>query len=262
MYDQQRPDPTRPGPDAGPEPGRDQPDQPWSGYDEADQYVDDPEAAAEAVVEAFFAAAVREAAVRLGADPGTLDHDLRRLHAELVAAHQQWVVDEPARHNVRMTLAVLAGYRLLAPRLPDDDLLPLLRSALVDPLGEAVRSGTAVALDASPDPFALLVEVSKQREVHSFGAGFTFARPRDDRDEYLVDVRRCFYHELLVANGAGLLTPVLCAWDANWIDTIDPERHGVRFERATTIGLGGASCPFHFRRTGPDGAAGGTTAAE
>ncbi|MFI0738969.1 L-2-amino-thiazoline-4-carboxylic acid hydrolase [Streptomyces sp. NPDC021100] len=59
------------------------------------------------------------------------------------------------------------------------------------------------------------------------------------------------------ANGAGRLTPVLCAFDANRSDAVDPERHGFAFERPTTIGHGGPHCPFTFRRTtgreGPSG---------
>ncbi|MFF5259484.1 L-2-amino-thiazoline-4-carboxylic acid hydrolase [Actinomadura viridis] len=85
--------------------------------------------------------------------------------------------------------------------------------------------------------------VSKSREEHAFGEGFTFRRPVDDDRRYFLDVHRCFYHDVLVANSAPELTPVLCAFDGNWIEAI-------RFERTTTIGLGGTHCPFHFTRTG------------
>jgi hypothetical protein len=44
------------------------------------------------------------------------------------------------------------------------------------------------------------------------------------------------------------LTSVLCEFDRNWLAMISPERHGFRFERKTTLGYGGASCPFHFFR--------------
>jgi hypothetical protein len=57
------------------------------------------------------------------------------------------------------------------------------------------------------------------------------------------------YHDVLRANGSERLTPVFCAFDANWIDAIDPERDEFEFERPTTIGTGGPSCPFRFRRT-------------
>jgi hypothetical protein len=93
-----------------------------------------------------------------------------------------------------------------------------------------------------------MVELSKSREQYGFGKGFTFHRTTDD-DHYLLDVHRCFYHDVLVANSAPELTPAMCAFDGNWIEAIDPDKHGIRFDRATTIGLGGTHCPFHFHRT-------------
>ncbi len=64
------------------------------------------------------------------------------------------------------------------------------------------------------------------------------------------EVERCYYHEVLEANGARQLTPIVCAFDANWIDAIDAHWDGFEFERPATIGTGGANCPFRFRRTG------------
>ncbi|WP_433734573.1 L-2-amino-thiazoline-4-carboxylic acid hydrolase [Nocardia sp. CA-129566] len=51
------------------------------------------------------------------------------------------------------------------------------------------------------------------------------------------------------ARGRTELTTEMCEFDANWIDVIDPRAHGFRFQRTTTIGLGGSHCPFHFDRT-------------
>jgi hypothetical protein len=123
-----------------------------------------------------------------------------------------------------------------------------LREAFIKPTRDFVREATTQMLDAAPDPLHALAEVSKFREEHFYGAGFTFEHERDDNQAYLVNVRRCFYHNFFVANGAPELTPIFCDFDANWIDAIDPARHGVRFERTTTMGYGGTMCPFHFYR--------------
>jgi hypothetical protein len=103
-------------------------------------------------------------------------------------------------------------------------------------------------LDHAPDPYLALVGVAKARERHFFGRSFAFERPRDDDRAYYLDVARCLWHRLFVAEGAPELTPLFCAFDANWIDAIDPARHGVRFSRPTTLGHGGPLCPFHFYR--------------
>jgi hypothetical protein len=213
-----------------------------------DQYVPDPERDTAELIDAFCR--------RLGEsvlDANLLSTDLpgiARRAAELEAAHGDLVVDDPARHNLRMSLVLVAAHELLKGRLGADESVRVLRAAFTEPLAPMVRDATLAMLDNAPDPFAAMVAMSKDRELHAFGAGFAFQRPVDDETEYLLDVRGCFYHDVLERNSATELTPILCAFDANWIDAIEPDRHGFRFDRQTTIGLGGGHCPFRFRRTG------------
>jgi hypothetical protein len=162
------------------------------------------------------------------------------------------IVDEPARHTLRMTLALVASYEALRPRLGRDEAVAAIKAAFIQPFAPAVREATRAMLDAAPDPYQAMVALCKSRERDAFGAGFTFRHPADDDQRYHLDVHRCFYHDVLTANAAAELTPVLCAFDQAWIEAIDPGRHGFGFQRATTIGLGGTYCPFHFSRTSPD----------
>jgi hypothetical protein len=208
-------------------------------------YQPDPAAEIRMVIDAFF-----DALADAQPNDGALVARLRRRHERLLAAQRHRIVDEASRHNLALTLAVLVGYQELAPAIDDEErLLSLLRDAFVEPLRATVRAATAEALDTAPDPFAAMVDISRQRERHAFGAGFTFTHPTDNDDHYVAQVERCYYHEVLRANDAAWLTPVFCAFDANWIDVIDPKRHGFAFERPTTIGTGGPVCPFRFRRT-------------
>jgi hypothetical protein len=210
-------------------------------------YVPDPDRDTAALIDGFFdhiAATLREQSL-----PDDLLAAMRARHEELETANAHLIVDEPARYNLRMTLALVAAYQFLLPRLERDDALTAVQAAFIEPLGDALREGTRMMLDAAPDPFVAMVALSKSREEYAFGKGFAFQRPVDDDGRYLLDVHRCFYHDVLVANSASELTPAVCAFDANWIEAIDPDKHGFRFERATTIGLGGTHCPFHFRRT-------------
>ncbi|MER5781855.1 L-2-amino-thiazoline-4-carboxylic acid hydrolase [Streptomyces mobaraensis] len=195
-------------------------------------------------IEAFFTKLAEHHSV-----PDGLVSRLRDRYERLSTDQRHLAEDEPSRHNLAVSLAVLAAYRELSPGLPDDELLPLLERAFVEPLRAEMLAGVAAALDAAPDPFALMVEFSRRREHDYFGPAFTFSHPRDDDREHIAQVEHCFYHQVLEANGAGRLTPVLCAFDANWSDAVDPERHGFAFERPTTIGHGGPHCPFTFRRT-------------
>lgn len=217
---------------------------PTDRFELAGDYVPDPEREITALLDGFFGffAAHGISAELIGA--------MRARHEELQQTNAHLIVDEPARHNLRITLAVTAAYRTLRSHLGRPAAIEAVRRALAEPLGAAIREGTKAMLDAASDPFAAMVALCKTREEHAFGKGFTFHRAADDDRHYLLEVRRCFYHEVLVANSAPELTPVLCAFDANWIEAIDPARDGFRFERTTTIGLGGTHCPFHFIRTG------------
>ncbi|MFC6090753.1 L-2-amino-thiazoline-4-carboxylic acid hydrolase [Saccharothrix lopnurensis] len=215
-----------------------------------DHYVPDPDADTAAVVDgvlAHLAAVTRERGL-----PDDLPAAVRERHGRLVVANRHLVVDEPARHNLRMTLVLVAAWELLRPHLGDDEALGVVRAAFVEPLAPVVREAVRAALDAEPDPYRAMVALARDRETTSFGAGFTFRHPVDDDHRFHADVHRCFYYDVLVANAAPELAPVLCEFDRNWIDAIDPDRHGFRFDRATTIGTGGAHCPFHFSRVTPD----------
>lgn len=212
----------------------------------AGDYVPDPDRDTTLLLDAFYdhlATTLREYGL-----PGDLVTAMRARQGDLEAANQSLIVDEPARHNLRMTLALVSAYEFLLPRLGRETATVVVRASFIEPLGDAMKEGTRAMLDNAPDAFQAMVELSKSREEHAFGKGFVFDRPVDDDQRYHVDVRRCFYHDVLVANSAPELTPVMCAFDANWIDAIAPDRHGFRFERRTTIGTGGTHCPFHFSR--------------
>jgi hypothetical protein len=211
-------------------------------------YIPDPDRDTAALIDGFFdhiAAALREHSL-----PGGLLAAMRARHEELENSNADLIVDESARYNLRMTLALVAAYLFLLPELGRDDAVTAVQAAFTEPLGDTVREATRAMLDAAPDPFAAMVALTKAREELAFGQGFTFRRPADDGRRYFLDVHRCFYHDVLAANSAPELTPAMCAFDGNWIEAIDPDKHGFRFDRVTTIGWGGTHCPFHFRRTG------------
>jgi hypothetical protein len=214
--------------------------------DNTTSYVSNPEAETEMLIQAFLDEIARHFADSVKGQ--TFVELIRSRCSELFTAHQGWIVDEAARYNLMMTAAMLAAYQVLQGALPNDELLPLLHDAFINPMRGYVQSASAQMLDNAADPFKGMVETSKVREVDAFGAGFTFERERDDDRAYLVNVKRCFYHNFFAANGAAELTPIFCDFDANWITAINPVRHGFRFARPTTIGYGGIMCPFHFYR--------------
>lgn len=122
-----------------------------------------------------------------------------------------------------------------------------MQAAFVEPLGPSLQAGVRAVLDAAPDPFTAIVAASRTRERDACGAAFDFDHVADGR--YLLDVRRCFFHDVLSANGKPELTTVMCRFDRTWIDAIDSERHGIAFHAGHHDRTRGTHCRFRFRRT-------------
>lgn len=214
--------------------------------DAAGGYTPDPLAENEWVIQTFLGVVAGRLAD--GDRARRLTETVEAQSAALVAAHDDWLVDEKAASHLRVSAVVLATYRALDGAMSRNALLGLIREAFVEPLRATVGEATGQWLDHAPDPFQAITDISKSRERDYFGAAFAFDRPRDDGGAYYLDIRRCLWHSFFVAEGAPELTPIFCAFDENWIEAVVPGRHGVRFARATTLGTGGPLCPFHFFR--------------
>ncbi|MBO3738630.1 L-2-amino-thiazoline-4-carboxylic acid hydrolase [Actinoplanes flavus] len=149
--------------------------------------------------------------------------------------------------NARFTALAVAAYDVVEPALGPAEAAAIVEDCLNGPLREDILAGTRGMLDHAGDPFGVLVAASKEREQSYFGPSFHFERPVDDHDTYVLDVRRCFFHDVLVATGRGELQPILCRFDLNWADAIDPSRHHLRFVRPVTF-AGGRTCRMLFTR--------------
>ncbi|GAA4966320.1 L-2-amino-thiazoline-4-carboxylic acid hydrolase [Actinoplanes utahensis] len=152
--------------------------------------------------------------------------------------------------NARFTVLAVAAYDVLTPVCGPARAAAIVADCLNGPLRADILAGTREMLDHTGDPFATLVAASKQREESYFGPSFHFERPVDDQHTYVLDVRRCLFHEVLAATGRTALQSILCRFDLNWADAIDPERHRLRFVRPVTF-AGGPTCRMLFTRQEP-----------
>ena len=151
-----------------------------------DAYEPDPVAEVAMLVKAFFAA-LRERFP----DQADLVERLVRRQERLVAAQQDRVIDDASRYNLAMTLAVVAAYQELGSCCGEHALVSALKAAFVEPTEPFVRSATRSMLDGAADPFAAMVQLTKDREEHAFGASFVFSHPDDAPDRYTAQVERC-----------------------------------------------------------------------
>jgi hypothetical protein len=149
--------------------------------------------------------------------------------------------------NVRFTALAVAAYAVLEPVCGSTQAASIVDDCLNSPLREQILAATRTMLDEADDPSAVLVATSKDREESYVGPSFRFQRPLDDHNSYVLDVPGCLFHEALVCLGYPELQSILCRFDLNWANAIDPQRHHVRFVRPVTF-ASATTCRMAFTR--------------
>lgn len=207
----------------------------------------DPTAWTPIIERAFFARLLEMLDSRATAWPEPVDELVRHRLAALETQIETLVANPMDAANARFTALAVAAYDVVEPVCGPAEAAAIVDDCLNQPLREDILTGTRAMLDHAGDPFAALVDASKEREQTYFGPSFHFERPVDDHDTYVLDVRRCLFHEVLVAAGRAELQPILCRFDLNWADAIEPDRHHLRFTRPVTF-ASGATCRMLFTR--------------
>ena len=177
-----------------------------------------------------------------------LEQVIRSEQAALYESKRGLATNEQSTFHLRCMTLALAAYRVLQLSVPKDDAFEKVRRAFI----EAGRADTfremAEMMNTATDPFRDLVTHTKSQEEQFLGSTFNFERVQDDDQAYKVHVHECFYHRFFSENGAPELTRLGCDINANWIDAIDPAKHGVLLDRPSMLGYGGDKCRFYFYR--------------
>ena len=187
-------------------------------------------------------------AVLLQGDGPHLEQAIRSEQTALYESKRGLATNEQSTFHLRCGTLVLAAYRVLLVSVPKDDAFEKVRRAFIEPGRADMLREMAEVMNTGTDPFRNVVTYSKSQEEQFFGSKFTFERVQDDDHAYKLHVNECFYHRFFSENGAPELTKLACDINANWIDAIDPAKHGVRFERPSMLGYGGDKCQFYFYR--------------
>lgn len=167
-----------------------------------------------------------------------------------IAEHSHMVIDEKTIPHLRMTASVLACYRALASGpLKRDRALEMVEDAFVSIGRTTLNFYTRAILTFSRDPFTAITKAGR-KALDRYGGAWEF-RFEETPFSFTMTCTRCFYYDFFSAVKAQHLTRVFCSWDRNWIQPLDAARHGVLFERPTTMGYGGNACPFIFKRAKP-----------
>ena len=83
------------------------------------------------------------------------------------------------------------------------------------------------------DPSLDSIDSLCRKDFAMYGSYFGIEFGRPDPDTFEMRVDRCFFRDFFDRHGARPVTTVLCGWDANWMQALDPATSGLQSERPT-----------------------------
>ena len=148
--------------------------------------------------------------------------------------------------NVQFAVLVVALYEAFVKIDKEEkEAFKCVCLAINEPIAPFMEQNTEAFLTASERPFKAIVEISKAREAYYFGKSFGFERLIDDDYGYVLQIKKCLFHEVLKALEHTFLQRIICQVDCGWIKGIKTELHNLHFARPTTFATGN-TCQMWF----------------
>jgi hypothetical protein len=186
-------------------------------------------------------------------DDAAPDHKKKLLDAiraraeELADGDKDMPVDGPGA--LAISAVVLASYEKLLPLFDGDEQRTILYLQHV--MGTVLKRPYEVTfstLSKRDQPLDKIDKVcSKMKGMYGKGWDFDFARP--DSGTFEMNVSHCFFRDFFDRHDARLVTTVMCAFDVNFLEAIDPSVSGLRTERTSLMSLGDDHCRFAVLET-------------
>lgn len=143
--------------------------------------------------------------------------------------------NELDKGNISFAVLIVSIFETLSDyNFPKEEALKITDNSVNLPIRKYVTQGTAYLLDHSENPFETIVSESKNREQEYFGESFDFERIVDTPFGYVLEIKKCLFHEVFRALHKTELQFIACKMDLGWINGINPAKHGVQFVRPTT----------------------------
>lgn len=156
--------------------------------------------------------------------------------------------NELNKGNVYLVLIAVSAYEAFWEQgIQQNEAILLTDSCINKPIRAYIAGGIKKTFDYADDPFQTLIQTSKEREENYFGNSFEFERLVDTEYGYVLNIKKCLFHETLKVLGREALQHTLCRIDLGWINAIDPEKHLMQFVRPVTFATGNI-CQMWFMR--------------
>jgi hypothetical protein len=168
---------------------------------------------------------------------------------ELIDADQDMVVDEPSKGALAISAGARASFEQLLPLFDGDERRTIL--LLQHVMGTVLKRPYQLmfqTLSRREEPLDKIDKACRKMEpLYGDGWDMTFERPEPQVFE--MKVRRCFFRDFFARHDATLVTTVMCAFDVNWMQAIDPAVSGLRAKRTSLLSLGDHECRFAVLET-------------
>jgi hypothetical protein len=168
---------------------------------------------------------------------------------EIADADKDMPVDGPSKGALAISAVVLASYEQLLPLFDGDEHRTILY--LQHTMGRVLKRPYEVTfstLSKRDKPLDKIDKVcSKMKGLYGKGWDFAFERP--DPGTFEMNVGHCFFRDFFDRHDARLVTTVMCAFDVNFLQAIDPAVSGLRAERTSLMSLGDDHCRFAVLET-------------
>jgi L-2-amino-thiazoline-4-carboxylic acid hydrolase len=168
---------------------------------------------------------------------------------ELVDANDDLVVDEPSKGALAISVVALASFEQLRPLFDGDERRTIL--LLQHVMGTVLKRPYQLmfqTLSKREEPLDKIDKACRKMEP-LYGAGWDMTFERPEPQVFEMKVRRCFFRDFFARHDETLLTTVMCAFDVNWMQAIDPAVSGLRAERTSLLSLGDEECRFAVLET-------------
>ena len=163
---------------------------------------------------------------------------------ELVDIDHDMVVDEPSKGALAISAVALASFEQLRPVFDEDERRTIL--LLQHVMGTVLKRPYQLmfqTLSKREEPLDKIDKACRKMEP-LYGAGWDMTFERPEPQVFEMKVRRCFFRDFFTRHDATLVTTVMCAFDVNWMQAIDPAVSGLRAERTSLLSLGDEECRF------------------
>lgn len=169
---------------------------------------------------------------------------IRARAEELADADQDTVVDESSKGALALSAVVLAAFETLRPLFYGDQRRTILY--LQHEMSKVLKRPYELmfeTLSKRDEPLEKIDKACRAMEP-IWGAGWDMRFERPEPGAFEMKVHRCFFYEFFARHEVPLLTTVMCAFDVNFMQALDPAVSGLRAERTSLISLGDDECRF------------------